>query len=580
MPRPLPLARLLGFAAALAFLSQVSPAQERPAEEVPQRLLRELDLPPDASLDSYKQATLELGRLRARPAVPRLVEIIEKEGDKWRRSWAIKALGEIGDPAAIPALEREALALRPDPNGWWREVDIAAECRNAVAAIQEANAPLPVPPPRRPAGCMDPRGGRIRVVSRSPKPAAAWLEFLSAAGYDARHDDGTGPADADLTVLAGQARDFPDPRAGKVLVAGNEAREYLNRLRVYPGDTTYFLDGRTAPKVKPAPNAPAFARLLESPCRVAAAEDGFVLFDGTRPPQGFRVADRGGFPDHITGLLEEDRGRWPAFREENIAVWGFPTAFESMTPEGQRLLINLVSALVEAPRLETLESPLLKIGATHIGSVEGGRARRFRVRPEGHATEADLVWGCPARMALFEGTRAEGSLGPSPLTATFMRIHHQEDEAVIELNSFGLRPGERCEFSLTPRRGRLLESLPSPRRPRPAGVPATGSVLVALAAAALAFAAYASRRGLRVNAGKAGSLAVFVGAAGAATGYYEGLSTGWVQEGSILLVAGLAAVAAGRAGRGFRETRTTIYAGGALLVGTMLLAMFRFSSGN
>lgn len=570
----------MGFAAALALIPQGSPAQERPPGEAPLQLLRELEFPPGASLDSYKQATLELGRLRARPAVPRLIAIVETEGDKWRRSWAIKALGEIGDPAAIPALEREALSPKPDPNGWWADTDIAAQCRAAVAAIQEANAPLPPAPPRRPAGCVDPRGGRIRVVARSPKAAAAWLEFLGAAGYDARHDDGTGPPDADLTILAGEARAFADPRGRKVLAVGEEARAHLSRFDVYPGDTTHFRSWRSPSAAKPSRASTTFSRLLEAPCRVGTEEEDFVLFDGTRAPAGFQVDDRGSFPDHITGILAEEPRRWTAFKEENITTWGYRTSFESMTPEGQRLLVNLISALLEAPQLEPSESPVLDMGVPHVGVIIGGQARRFRVRPEGHATEADLEWGCAARMALFEGRREEGGLGGSPLSATFLRIHHGGDEAVLELNSFGLQPGERCEFSLTARRGRLLESPPRPdAQPRPP-VPATGSILVALSAAALAFAGYASRRGLRVNAGKAGTLAVRTGVAGAVTGYFGGLASGGVQEGGILLTAGLAAAAAGRAGRNFRRTQTTIFAAGALLVAAMLAAMLLLGSGS
>lgn len=570
--------RGLGFAAALLFWWPPALAAQSAPDEVPPHLLRELDFPEGASLDSYKEATRQLGRMKARKAVPRLTEIVEKEGDKWRRLWAIKALGQIGDPAALPALEREARDPKPDPNSWWREVDIAAECRAAIAAIREADAPLPLPPLRRPSGCVDPAGGRVAVVSKSPERAAAWLEFLSASGYEAWRDDGVAASSADLVVLASDFEHLSGFERRKILAVGEEARRFFSARDIYPGGTTWHTSSRLPKAVESLRAQGTFADLRETPCPLADPGGGIVLHDGSKALNHYSVPDDGGFPGHIVGIIRDSAGSWAALQEENVVIWGYETSFHTMTPEGQRLLVNLIQALIKAPAFEPSTRPLLSPGQPYSGEIVGGRRQVFRVRPEGHASWAEASWSCGVQMLLFEGRPTEGVRGPSPLRLTMDRYHEGAEEALLELDPFGLAEGATCRFSVTVERVMLLRS---PRaQHEPPRIPPLGTSSVLLSAAALAFAAYASGRGLRVNAGKAANLAVLLGVFGALAGYVGGLNTGRVQEAGILLAAGLFAAGAGRTGLAYRGTRMPLFAGGAALTAAVVAAMAVLSRGG
>lgn len=117
-----------------------------------------------------------------------------------------------------------------------------------------------------------------------------------------------------------------------------------------------------------------------------------------------------------------------------------------------------------------------------------------------------------------------------------------------------------------------------PRGPgSPGQVPALGTLGVLLAAAAMGFAAYASRRGLRVVAQKGSDLAVLLGVAGALAGFVGGLSMGRVQEAGILLLSGFLAAGLSRSGLAYRGARAPVFAGGAALTAAAVGAMVVFA---
>ena len=80
----------------------------------------------------------ELGAYRRREAVPALVHVLANDDDGTNRVWAAWGLGNIGDPAALPALR---LAMQNDPgvDCESRPVkDIAAEAIRRIVAANPA----------------------------------------------------------------------------------------------------------------------------------------------------------------------------------------------------------------------------------------------------------------------------------------------------------------------------------------------------------------------------------------------------------------------------------------------------------
>ena len=312
--------------------------------------------------------------------------------------------------------------------------------------------------------------------------------------------------------------------------------------------------------------------LSRLPCAGGASTESFVLHDGTGTLGHFGVDAHPRLADHGLGVVGDRWRRWEVFVQENVAVWSYDTSFETMTPEGQRFLLNFIRAFLSAPLRKPPTPRRLQPGRAIDDVLAGGERRIFLVRSEGRSVSAELSWDCRAEMHLFEGRRDEGVFGPSPLKFRSWRPHDADEDAVIELVSYGLADGTSCAYSLRTDHGPRLTSR---RRgpPAPWRIPPLGGASVLAAAAALAFAAYASARGLRVNAGKGASLAVGLGLFGAVTGYFGGLNTGRLQEAGILLATGLFAAAAGRTGRSYRGTRAALFAAGAAVTFLLFAAM-------
>jgi HEAT repeat protein len=64
--------------------------------------------------DTLSQAASRAAALKLARAVPTLAELARRDADDWlKRTWAISALEEIGDPAACPALKEAAAYPMP-----------------------------------------------------------------------------------------------------------------------------------------------------------------------------------------------------------------------------------------------------------------------------------------------------------------------------------------------------------------------------------------------------------------------------------------------------------------------------------
>jgi HEAT repeat protein len=124
--------RFVGSSHAEALQQQLTP--ERRA-----RLLTRLKAGMEDRERGYRIRCLEmLGYLRERSVVPRLVELLNHE-DATVRSFAILALGHVGDPAALPALEKVA-ATDPATNHR-RELYLRQSAQQAVHQIRPATEP-------------------------------------------------------------------------------------------------------------------------------------------------------------------------------------------------------------------------------------------------------------------------------------------------------------------------------------------------------------------------------------------------------------------------------------------------------
>jgi HEAT repeat protein len=89
----------------------------------------------DAQLDIEVRghATEALGVMQARDAVPDLIALLSHESPELRY-WAAYSLGEIGDPASIPELERVAAK---DAGFCFRHGSVKQEALEALAAIRQ-----------------------------------------------------------------------------------------------------------------------------------------------------------------------------------------------------------------------------------------------------------------------------------------------------------------------------------------------------------------------------------------------------------------------------------------------------------
>lgn len=136
-----------------------------------------------------------LGTLGARDAVAPITRVLEKKN--WERRYvAAWALGEIGDPAGIPAL----LAALDDEDGEVRKRATRSLIKLDRAAVAPLIAYLPTAPPRGGAGA-------IRVLGDIADPRA--LEALLAQV--------AGPNREEVFLALGKLK---EPRAEEVLIAG------------------------------------------------------------------------------------------------------------------------------------------------------------------------------------------------------------------------------------------------------------------------------------------------------------------------------------------------------------------------
>lgn len=115
-----------------------------------------------------------------------------------------------------------------------------------------------------------------------------------------------------------------------------------------------------------------------------------------------------------------------------------------------------------------------------------------------------------------------------------------------------------------------------PERELEAPLPAA-FVFLWLGAAALTFAAYAARRGLRVNARRGGNAAAAACLVGSVAGFFGGFRNGSPGLGGILLVAGMSAAVAARVGAGRREPRAAIYVAAAAILAAFLVGAARLA---
>lgn len=133
-----------------------------------------------------REAVRELGRLKARKAVPALLKIVSTERVDAILEFAITALGEIGDPRARTALRR----LEGDSSLDRFVRDAASRALRKIGGGQVTPRPRPRPTPRpRPKPPKEPKEpGEPRPVVKQPKrplrrdPAKAFGELPPVTG--------------------------------------------------------------------------------------------------------------------------------------------------------------------------------------------------------------------------------------------------------------------------------------------------------------------------------------------------------------------------------------------------------------
>lgn len=138
------LIRLRGESAAPALvrvLKQGAPSKQSAAAyalgwlEVPDTIpaLRAAALDAHLDVEVRGHATEALGVMKAREAVPDLVALLSHESPELRY-WAAYSLGQIGDPASIPELERVAAS---DTGVLFRHGSVKQEALEALATIRQ-----------------------------------------------------------------------------------------------------------------------------------------------------------------------------------------------------------------------------------------------------------------------------------------------------------------------------------------------------------------------------------------------------------------------------------------------------------
>jgi len=101
--------------------------------------LRAAALDPDLDADVRGHAAEALGVMAARDAVPALITLLSDASPEVRY-WAACALGQIGDPASVPALERMAgTDVAVIPHG----LSLKEEALDALATIRERDGERP-----------------------------------------------------------------------------------------------------------------------------------------------------------------------------------------------------------------------------------------------------------------------------------------------------------------------------------------------------------------------------------------------------------------------------------------------------
>jgi hypothetical protein len=203
-------------AAILAAAASVAPVRAQPAEVAAQIKLIETQ-PADMDRSTWKErrrdAARKLGQSKDRRAVPVLIRLAETETFDIIGEIAIEGLGNLGDPAAAPVLQR----ILADPTRDKAQRDLA---RKALAKLGDA-APTPAPT-TGPA-----------ATTTTPAPPAAGRDAGRAAGDRAAGARETGAVEAarDPTSAAGEAG------AGDRLLGGDRAPQELPALHAIDDDT-------------------------------------------------------------------------------------------------------------------------------------------------------------------------------------------------------------------------------------------------------------------------------------------------------------------------------------------------------
>jgi len=191
-------------AAVVAAAVAASPAHGQPADVAGQIKLIEnqpADMDRATWKDRRRDAARKLGQSKDRRAVPVLIKLAETETFDIIGEIAIEALGNLGDPAAAPALQK----IVADPTRDKAQKELA---RKALAKLgSDARAPAPTAPPTPTAPTAPPPEAARTPPSETPAPPAT----RPAPG---RASTGAGgAAGADSGLLGGRASNAVPERA-------------------------------------------------------------------------------------------------------------------------------------------------------------------------------------------------------------------------------------------------------------------------------------------------------------------------------------------------------------------------------
>ncbi len=144
-----------------------------------------------------EQAAQELGRLKAEVSVAKLIAMLEAN-DYWERKFVIKALGEIGDPRAIPALAKQ--------------LQRSGEITLAVAALAKIDDPA-----------------AAQLIEQVLKHDIPFYRELAVAGVANAEYLAAAPTLIELTQDTGQLQHSTD--GGPVFTVADSAVKALGKIR-------------------------------------------------------------------------------------------------------------------------------------------------------------------------------------------------------------------------------------------------------------------------------------------------------------------------------------------------------------